>query len=66
MGKVVSDYVSDHTLFMQELMAKNPQMAEEQKAGRALWWDKTLDADEQRRKQEARLPQKPYVYFDNF
>ena len=33
-------YESDHTKFMREWMAKHPEELEEQKKGRALWWDR--------------------------
>ena len=32
-------YESEHTKFMREWMEKHPQEAEEQRKGRALWWD---------------------------
>lgn len=56
-------YESEHTKFMREWMERHPQELEEQKKGRALWWDKPpLDADAQRRLAGARVPQKPYYY----
>lgn len=56
-------YESEHTKFMREWMEKHPQELEEQKQGRALWWDKAPeDADAQRRLAAARVPQKPYYY----
>lgn len=56
-------YESDHTQFMREWMRQNPQAREEQRAGRALWWDHPAQSlDEQRRRAEARVPQKPYYY----
>ena len=32
-------YESDLTQFMRDLLEKKPQIVEEQKKGRALWWD---------------------------
>lgn len=59
-------YESEHTIFMREWLAKNPQELAEQKAGRALWWDKApQDMDSQRRTAEARVPSKPYYYDAN-
>ena len=55
-------YESDHTKWMREMMAKNPDWAEDQKTGRAIWWDKQLDRDELQRQQAARVPQQGYVY----
>ena len=55
-------YESDHTRFMRELFEKKPELALEQRKGRALWWDKELDGDEQKRNAESRVNQTPYVY----
>lgn len=56
------DYESDHTKFMRSLFAKSPHLPADQRKGRAIWWDKSLDADEQRRLQESKVAQQPYVY----
>jgi hypothetical protein len=55
-------YESDHTKFMRELMQQKPQIAEEQRKGRALWWDRAIDPREQRAYAESRVQQQPYVY----
>jgi hypothetical protein len=55
-------YTSDITNFIDELKAKKPTLEEEQRAGRALLWDKRLDRDLQAEWSEARVPQQPYVY----
>lgn len=57
-------YESEHTKFMREWMAKHPQELEEQKKGRALWWDKpqALQTQEDR---DARVPVKAYYYDAN-
>jgi len=56
-------YVSDHTRFMRELLEQQPQLAQHQREGRAIWWDKTPQAlVERRRMDEGRVPQQPYVY----
>jgi hypothetical protein len=56
-------YESPHTKFMRELMEKRPQLERDQREARAIWWDKDPRAlDEGRRMDEARVPQKPYVY----
>ena len=43
MARVVSDYVSDHTKFINEELKKNPQWRADQQEGRAIWWDKAQD-----------------------
>ena len=56
-------YESDHTRFIRELMDKNPRLEQEQKKGRAIWWDKRpRDLAEGARMDEGRVPQAPYVY----
>jgi len=55
-------YESEHTKFMREWMAKHPEQVEEQKKGRALWWDKPQDLETQREYDAARVAQKPYPY----
>jgi hypothetical protein len=56
-------YVSDHTLFIRELIAKKPGLPAKQREGRAIWWDKTAEAlDDERRMDEGRVPMTPYVY----
>jgi hypothetical protein len=56
-------YESDHTKWMREWLANHPEEVKEQKAGRALWWDKPAqDQDAVRRLAASRVPQKPYYY----
>lgn len=66
MGRVVTDYVSDHTKWINEMMAKNPQWAEDQKAGRAIWWDRPRTQEEIRAAEEAKVPAKAYPFDNNF
>jgi hypothetical protein len=61
-GIAMAEYVSDITRFMQELKQKTPELEQKQREGRAIWWDKQLDADQQARWQASRVPQPPYVY----
>lgn len=55
-------YESDITRFLKTLKEQNPEIADEQRKGRALWWDKSIDLDLQARWRESRVSQKPYVY----
>ena len=55
-------YKSDVTSFIDELKAKKPTLEAEQRAGRALLWDKSLDRDAQAEWQDAAVPQQAYVY----
>ena len=56
-------YTSDVTQFIDSLKAQKPTLEAEQRAGRALLWDKQIDRDAQAGFAEARVPQSPYVYF---
>jgi hypothetical protein len=56
------DYESDHTKFMRELLAQKPQLAAEQRKGRAIWWDRHPVPAEQKQFGEARVNQTAYVY----
>jgi hypothetical protein len=55
-------YESEHTRFMRELFEKKPALADEQKKGRAIWWDRELDLDQEKRDAQSRVNQTPYVY----
>lgn len=69
MGIVQSSYVSEHTRWMAEQMAKHPQWREEQVRGRSLWWDKAgrnAEGADERAFAEARLAQAAYPYDVNF
>ena len=55
-------YKSDTTAFIESLKAKKPTLEDEQRAGRALLWDKAIDLNAQEAYSEARVPQQPYVY----
>ena len=66
MAEVNTSYVSDHQVWMDEQLAKNPEWVEDQKVGRALWWDKKQDVDSSARNAGSNVPQKPYPYDVNF
>ncbi len=55
-------YTSDVTSFIEQLKAARPTLEDEQRAGRALLWDKRIDRDAQADYQDANVPQQPYVY----
>ena len=55
-------YKSEVTNFIEELKAKNPSLEAEQRAGRALLWDRALDRSQQSDWQDAAVPQQAYVY----
>jgi len=58
------EYVSEASLFIQQLKAAKPTLEAEQRQGRALLWDKPLNAPEQSEFKAVGVAQKPYVYFN--
>ncbi len=57
-----SDYTSEATQFIDQLKANKPTLEAEQRAGRALLWDKNLNRTEQADYLDGRVPQQSYVY----
>ena len=55
-------YTSDVTQFIGELKARKPTLESEQRAGRALLWDKQVDRQAVTEWRSATVPQQPYVY----
>jgi hypothetical protein len=56
-------YESEHTKFMRELMRQHPDLAQKQREGRAMWWDKTpRELSEEHEMDQGRVAQTPYVY----
>ena len=56
------DYTSEITSFIDGLKAKKPTLEAEQRAGRALLWDKNLNLADETQYSEAKVAQQPYVY----
>ena len=56
------DYQSEVTQFIDSLKANKPTLEAEQRAGRALLWDKNIDRSAQSEYSETRVEQQPYVY----
>ena len=56
------NYTSDITDFIAKLKADRPTLEAEQRAGRALLWDKNLSRAEQTDMQDASVAQQSYVY----
>ena len=60
------DYQSDVTQFIERLKAERPEIEAQQRAGRAIWWDKHLDREALGEWKQAGVAQKPYVYGSGF
>lgn len=56
------DYQSDATQFIEQLKARQPQLEAQQRQGRDLLWDKSVDRGAWAGYAQARVAQKPYVY----
>ena len=59
------DYRSEVTQFIDKLKTAKPTLEAEQRQGRALLWDKSVDRNAVKAYGEARVAQKPYVYQTN-
>ena len=55
-------YKSEVTNFIEELKAAKPALEDQQRAGRALLWDRAIDRQAQADWDSARVPQQAYVY----
>lgn len=55
-------YESDHTKFMRDWMEQHPEEREEQRKGRAMWWDKPQELATQKAQRESQVAQKAYYY----
>ncbi|WPB55280.1 DUF3460 family protein [Xylophilus sp. GOD-11R] len=55
-------YTSEATDFINDLKKQRPTLDAEQRAGRALLWDKKVDRDAWSDYDAGEIKQKPYVY----
>ena len=58
------EYVSETTLFIEQLKQAKPTLEAEQRQGRGLLWDQPQSAKERDEFKAATVAQKPYVYFN--
>jgi hypothetical protein len=56
------DYDSDITGFISELKRKKPDLESQQRAGRAIFWDKQVNREAWAEFRAAQVAQKAYVY----
>ncbi len=56
------DYTSEATQFIDKLKINKPTLEAEQRAGRALLWDKNLNRADQAEYLDASVAQQAYVY----
>ena len=55
-------YKSDVSSFIDALKANKPTLEDEQRRGRAIWWDRRVDLQAETEYEDARVRQQPYVY----
>ncbi len=56
-------YKSELTGFLSSLTKEHPEIVEQQREGRALWWDRATDPEDERRWAEAEPKRTSYVYY---
>jgi hypothetical protein len=56
------DYRSDVTQFIDQLKVTAPDLEAQQRKGRALLWDKSMDHAAMKDMRSGQVAQKPYVY----
>lgn len=59
------NFQSELTKFINNYKKENPDTEANQRAGRFRLWDKELDSEEQDGFRKAKVPQDPYVYYQN-
>ena len=55
-------YMSDVTQFLNQLKKDHPELDAQQRAGRALLWDKAVDRTQWQDFNAAKVPRKSYFY----
>lgn len=55
-------YESEITRFLRELKQARPHLEDEQRKGRAIWWDRPQDPEQVARNKASRVRQQAYVY----
>jgi len=58
----MAEYESDITRFIREMKQRKPDLERKQREAREIWWDKSLDPDEQARFGRSTVKQPGYVY----
>ncbi|MFV0282705.1 MAG: DUF3460 family protein [Castellaniella sp.] len=62
---MANNFTSELTQFLSQYKSDHPDAESRQVAGRARLWDKDLDSEQQEGFRAARVPQAPYVYYQN-
>lgn len=62
---MAKNFESEITQFLKKYKEQHPDVEARQREGRALLWDKDIDAQLHEGFRAARVPQDPYVYYQN-
>ncbi|QYF96151.1 DUF3460 family protein [Massilia sp. PAMC28688] len=54
-------YVSDFEQFMEDFLARHPEVEEDQRRGWYIWWDRPTDRNGLAHLRESEVPFKPYA-----
>lgn len=58
-----SDYVSEFTLFMNQYLAKHPEVVEDQKRGWDIYWNRKVDLAAFEKAKEDYVPNDGYGFY---
>lgn len=56
-------YVSEFTTFMNQYLAEHPEVVEDQKTGRSIYWDRKVDLRNQDEAAKDRVPDDSYGFY---
>ena len=62
---MAKNFESEITQFLKSYKNQNPDTEVRQREGRGRLWDKHIDPELQEGYRAARVPQPPYVYYEN-
>lgn len=62
---MAKSYESEITEFLKNYKRQHPDTEQRQREGRGRLWDKFIDPELQEGFKEAKVPQTPYVYYQN-
>ncbi len=62
---MAKNFSSEITQFLDKYKQENPGTEQRQREGRARLWDKYIDPELQEGFRAAKVPQDPYVYYQN-
>lgn len=58
-----SPYVSEFEQFINHFLEEHPEVAEDQRQGRQIWWDRKVDLAQEEKALEDSVPQDGYGFY---